>query len=309
MLAQVWPMSIEELPFFFPCGGESLLGIVARPSRPARVGVLVIVGGPQYRVGSHRQFLLLSRKLATHGVPCMRFDYRGMGDSTGPAQGFEQALPDVSAAIDAFMERLPGLERVVLWGLCDAASIACLYAPTDSRVAGLVLANPWVRTEATAAATYLKYYYVNRLWDREFWVKLARGEWRPAKSLRGFVQLVGKALRPRGRGGGGGVSQERAPDPERLPDRMAEGLVRFRGPVLFVLSGNDYTAKEFTEVARMSRRWIKALTACRVAWKELREADHTFSTATHRDQVAEWTLAWVQGLEGRHAEPGEAGKP
>ncbi|MEW5709236.1 MAG: hydrolase 1, exosortase A system-associated [Pseudomonadota bacterium] len=289
-------MTTEELPFFFSCGGESLLGIIARPSRPAPVGVLVIVGGPQYRVGSHRQFLLLSRMLAAHGVPCMRFDYRGMGDSTGPAQGFEQALPDVSAAMGAFMDRLPGLEQVVLWGLCDAASVACLYAPMDSRVAGLVLVNPWVRTEATAAATYLKHYYVRRLWDRDFWMKLARGEWRPTESLGAFARLVGKTLRSGRQGGDNGASQAAASAPASLPDRMAASLARFRGPVLFVLSGNDYTAREFMDVARTSKAWATALAACRVAWKELPEADHTFSTAAHRDQVAAWTLEWVQAI-------------
>lgn len=289
-------MSVAEQPFFFPCGAESLLGIIARPQQPATVGVLVIVGGPQYRVGSHRQFLLLSRMLAAQGVPGMRFDYRGMGDSTGPAQGFEQALPDVGAAIDAFMERLPGLERVVLWGLCDAASIACLYAPSDARVAGLVLLNPWVRTEATAAATYLKHYYARRLWEREFWMKLARGEWRPTESLRSFTRLVGKTLRSGRQGGDNGASQAAASAPASLPDRMAAGLARFRGPVLFVLSGNDYTAREFMDVARTSKAWATALTACRVAWKELPEADHTFSTAAHRDQVAAWTLEWIRAI-------------
>ncbi|MGN2390546.1 hydrolase 1, exosortase A system-associated [Pelomicrobium sp. G1] len=290
-------MTVEELPFFFSCGGESLLGIIARPSRPAPVGVLVIVGGPQYRVGSHRQFLLLSRMLAAHGVPCMRFDYRGMGDSTGPAQGFEQALPDVGVAIDAFMDRLPGLEQVVLWGLCDAASVACLYAPSDARVAGLVLLNPWVRTEATAAATYLKHYYARRLWDRDFWMKLARGEWRPTESLGAFARLVGKALRPKEQDGEDGASSlATAPGPGSLPDRMAASLARFRGPVLFMLSGNDYTAKEFMDVARVSKRWTTALAACRVAWKQLPEADHTFSSAAHRDQVAAWTLEWVRAI-------------
>jgi alpha/beta superfamily hydrolase len=45
--------------------------------------VLVIVGGPQYRAGSHRQFTLLARSLAEQGFAVLRFDYRGMGDSTG----------------------------------------------------------------------------------------------------------------------------------------------------------------------------------------------------------------------------------
>src|SRR5690606_31415058 len=110
--------------------------------------------------GSHRQFVLLCRHLAAHGIPAMRFDYRGMGDSTGAERGFDTVADDIRAAIDSFIKRVPSIGRVVLWGLCDAASAACLYAPSDERVGGLVLANPWVRTAAGEAKTYLKHYYV-----------------------------------------------------------------------------------------------------------------------------------------------------
>lgn len=53
------------------------------------LGLLMVVGGPQYRVGSHRQFVLLARDLAAAGIPVFPFDYRGMGDSTGQARDFE----------------------------------------------------------------------------------------------------------------------------------------------------------------------------------------------------------------------------
>ena len=56
-----------ERALVFECEGEQLVGIVAAPEA-ARVGVLVIVGGPQYRAGSHRQYVLLSRRLASAGV-------------------------------------------------------------------------------------------------------------------------------------------------------------------------------------------------------------------------------------------------
>ncbi|MFB1029241.1 MAG: hydrolase 1, exosortase A system-associated, partial [Thauera sp.] len=75
---------MREIAQIFPCEGEELIGILALPETAVtRLGVLVVVGGPQYRVGSHRQFVLLARALAKSGVPCMRFDYRGMGDATG----------------------------------------------------------------------------------------------------------------------------------------------------------------------------------------------------------------------------------
>ena len=124
-------------------------------------GVLIVVGGPQYRVGSHRQFLLLSRRLAAEGYPVMRFDYRGMGDASGAMRGFEQASADIGAAIEAFQRACPAVQRIVLWGLCDAASLALLYvdATQDDRIAGLAILNPWVRSEASLAQTHIKHYY------------------------------------------------------------------------------------------------------------------------------------------------------
>ena len=78
-----------------------------------------MVGGPQYRVGSHRQFVLLARDLAADGFPVFRFDYRGMGDSEGEFRGFEHVEDDIAAAVEAFRSASPGLREIVLWGLCD----------------------------------------------------------------------------------------------------------------------------------------------------------------------------------------------
>ena len=100
-------MTFTEHAVTFPCAGEQLLGIVAAPELPQATGVLIVVGGPQYRVGSHRQFLLLSRALAEAGYPAMRFDFRGMGDSTGELRDFEGVNEDIGAAINAFQAHCP----------------------------------------------------------------------------------------------------------------------------------------------------------------------------------------------------------
>ena len=71
-----------------------------------------MVGGPQYRVGSHRQFALLARRLAAAGTACMRFDYRGMGDSTGDSRTFEHIEHDLRCAIETFVMGVPELEEV-----------------------------------------------------------------------------------------------------------------------------------------------------------------------------------------------------
>ena len=56
--------------------------------KPGRLGVIILIGGPQYRAGAHRQFVHLARSLADEGIACLRFDFRGMGDSSGEARTF-----------------------------------------------------------------------------------------------------------------------------------------------------------------------------------------------------------------------------
>ena len=62
----------SESAIAFACAGERLLGIVTRPQQAATTGVVIVVGGPQYRVGSHRQFVLLARDLAEAGYAVLR---------------------------------------------------------------------------------------------------------------------------------------------------------------------------------------------------------------------------------------------
>src|SRR5258705_2014719 len=52
--------------------GEQLLGIISLPAHTRTRGMLIVIGGPQYRVGSHRQFTLLADYLARRGTPTMR---------------------------------------------------------------------------------------------------------------------------------------------------------------------------------------------------------------------------------------------
>ncbi len=86
-------MNYTETALRFTCADEYLFGILACPERPSDTGVVIVVGGPQTRVGSHRQFVLLSRALAAAGYPVLRFDVRGMGDSSGEQRDFEPSRP------------------------------------------------------------------------------------------------------------------------------------------------------------------------------------------------------------------------
>ncbi len=137
-------MNYSETALCFPCAGETLVGILAAPKASAETGIVIIVGGPQYRVGSHRQFVHIARALASAGYAVLRMDYRGMGDSEGNQRDFQAVDDDIKSGIDTLFKQVPTLKKVALWGLCDAASAALLYLhrSADLRVHGLCLLNP-----------------------------------------------------------------------------------------------------------------------------------------------------------------------
>jgi len=289
-------MNFEELALSFSCHDSWLYGILSLPEKVISRGVLIVVGGPQYRVGSHRQFMLLARDLAAHGVPVMRFDYRGMGDSEGDTRNFENIKDDLYYAINQFFEEVHSLKEIVIWGLCDAASAALFYAYQDQRVTGLVLLNPWVRTDEGIAKARLKHYYVARLLEPEFWSKIWQGQFSFTKAAQSFFNNVSKALI--GKKGNvaslNGSATNKSSDLVSLPERMFEGLKRFEGKVLFITSGNDLTAQEFLDLVKASHKWQKLLGSPNVKHFDIPKADHTFSRHKWSDQVASWTREWIQ---------------
>jgi len=283
-------MQFDERALSFACGRDWLYGVLSMPAQATTRGVLIVVGGPQVRTGSHRQFTLLARSLAAAGIPAMRFDYRGMGDSEGAMRDFEQVADDLRAAIDRFFGEVPGMRDVVLWGLCDGASAAAMYAPGDRRVAGLALLNPWVRTEQGVAKATLKHYYRARLLDPGLWKKIASGRFDAAAAARSFAGLARSAFRRTAQAPQG--QQEEAD--ASLPERLYAALRRFDGKVLVMLSGADRTAQEFAGLASGSRDWQRLLDGAGVVRHTLPGADHTCSRREWHEQVVEWTGSWLR---------------
>jgi exosortase A-associated hydrolase 1 len=276
---------IQERAVAFDCEGDHLYGVISLPDAPATRGVLIVVGGPQYRAGSHRQFTLLARSLAAQGIAAMRFDYRGMGDSEGAMRDFEQVGADLRRALDCFCAELPALRHIALWGLCDAASAISFYAAGDARVGGVALLNPWVRTEGGAARATIKHYYRARLFDRGLWGKILRGRFDYAAALSSAWGLARSALRP--------ARHPAAAPAAALPERMRDGLARFDGRILFMLCGADLTAQEFGDVADGDALWRRLMAERRVTRFLLPGADHTCSQRAWHEQVVGWTCEWM----------------
>lgn len=270
-------------PLVFRCRESALVGILHRSSGPqCEVAILVIVGGPQYRAGSHRQFVSTARSLAGTGCPVLRFDYRGMGDSEGDYAGFEHVAEDIRVAIDAISAACLPRRGVVLLGLCDAASAALMYCCSDPRVAGLILMNPWVRSEQSQAAVMVKRYYARRLLQADFWRKLVCGGFDFTRSANSFWGYLARAMQRqpgvRSRG---------------FIESMRSGLQEFAGPVLIVQSGRDLTADEFRELCRSDAKWQRAMVRRGVEVIDMAEADHTFSRTNHLEEFNSHCRHWL----------------
>ena len=289
------PMKFCEHILPIDAAGASLLGILALPDEsagPIRSAMVIIVGGPQYRIGSHRQFTLLARRLAAEGIAVLRFDYGGMGDSEGPRREFTGVGGDVKAAIDALLARLPDLQAVSLWGLCDGASAALLYLDetADPRVKGLCLINPWVRSEQSFAKAQVKHYYASRLKQAEFWKKLLSGK----VAMTALNDLAGHLRTSFAGGARHGGDAPRAELP--FQQRMARAWQCFQGPILLMLSGRDVVSQEFQDHANSAADWKAAMQRSGLTIETLADADHTCSNADARERVETCTLDWQRSL-------------
>jgi pimeloyl-ACP methyl ester carboxylesterase len=247
-------MNIEQRALQFSCQGASLVGILDVPERPHQRGVLVVSGGPHYRVGSHRHYTLLSRLLAPRGIAVMRFDYRGMGDSEGEARSFDAIDDDIRAAIKEFMVQVPDLRQIVIWGLGDGATAASLYAAADARVCGLVLLNPWAGS-GDATDGPLVPQLLARFGEIGFWKKVGS-----RNACANDTSLP-------------------------LPQRIVASLSCFDGATLVLLGGADAIGRQFADLLEKNRSRFRRVT--------IAGANHTFASRAWRDEVAEISAGWL----------------
>ena len=267
-----------------------MLGIASLPEKKdlyKRTAVLIVTGGFQYRVGSHRQFTRISRQLAASGYPVLRFDMPGLGDSPGELVSFDQSDAHISAAVEV-LASTTGLQNIVLWGLCDGASAILLYLQKrqENRISGLILVNPWIRSENSLARTQIKHYYRARILEISFWKKLLQGKvgFKALQEFFGNLRKTGKSLHS---------------PPTSLQNSMAEGWLACKAPILLLISENDLTGQEFQEYLQKDAVW-RSVTKKKPAFQYLlRGADHTCSKSEFHNSLLQQTEQFLSSLEHR----------
>lgn len=196
-------------------GKNSLVGVITDPpaanrnvQRPA---IICLNAGIIPRVGPHRLYVKMARRLAAMGFIVFRFDFSGIGDS--PVR--DDTLPFAKSALSEtqgamnYLEAARDSKRFVLTGLCSGATISFRTARCDPRVVGAFLINPWGHlhdnTDEAVNAALRSRVLARHYWRITFsssfrtknWWKAVRGrvDYRsilPVMLGSGFRSLVGR---------------------------------------------------------------------------------------------------------------------
>ncbi|OYY89149.1 MAG: hydrolase 1, exosortase A system-associated [Sphingomonas sp. 28-66-16] len=222
----------------FACAGETLVGTIDRcdGEEAPRTGLVIVSGGNEVRYGAHRGMAMLAAKIAANGFPVLRFDRRGIGDSSGVNGGFRQSRPDIEAAVAAFRKAIPGLDRLVAFGNCDAATALVLHG--GDPFARLILANPWIidtvgDDDDLPPADAIKARYAEKIRDPGSWGRLLTG----GVNLRKLADGIAK------------IASSDTDQPEML-ERAFFPALRKRADARIILAQGDATAIAFAAAAR-----------------------------------------------------------
>ncbi len=133
-------------PLYFPSGERSLFGwLHARPGGPpSSVGLVICKPFGFEAMSAHLSIRAFADSVADLGIPALRFDYSGAGDSEDLAPAADQWdawLQDILAAIDE-LRRRAGVNRICLLGFRLGATLATIAAARSPHVRALIAVAP-----------------------------------------------------------------------------------------------------------------------------------------------------------------------
>src|SRR5580658_8255656 len=127
----VTPGRVDEA-IYFPSGGHQLFAWLYRPegTLDSNIGLVICKPFGYESLCGHRSLRAFASAIAALGIPSLRFDYLGTGDSADidpEADQIDAWLQDIKAAIAELRDRT-GVKQVVLLGFRLGAVLATLAA-------------------------------------------------------------------------------------------------------------------------------------------------------------------------------------
>lgn len=286
-------MTEEALRFGSP---HTLVGILSSPAASSRdtanTGVIFLNAGLLHRIGPNRLFVSLARRLAELGLPSLRFDHSGIGDSPnrGDKMPYDKArVAETREAMD-LLARESGCTRFYVVGLCSGTLTAFRTACSDSRIVGLIFLNALLENPSTIDEGLAKKvvnrkiarsYWTNKIFRLDSWSRLVRNGLRLGKVAR----VTGSAA----------ISTLRGPT--KLPAGVIRVIDDLKGlsakgiTIRFVFGGRTTFLEYFrltlqNEMLALSRRGT-------VSVEVLKDGDHNFNQVRHQESILRLVERWI----------------
>jgi hypothetical protein len=283
---------------------KSLVGVVSGGegvSAPASTGVVLLNAGILHRVGPNRLHVRLARRLAASGMPAMRFDFSGLGDSRPYRSALpfaQRVLDDVRHAMDALAAQR-GCARFLLVGICSGADAALRAAVRDERVAGTALIEPYtVKRPGFTLFAYRRKLLSPRAWGR---LLVGRSElWSAVREARTAPPAA--ADPPPSPATPSELPADPAPVDQLLPG-PDELRVQLRAlvsrPTSVCLVYSEMSPAYFNYRTLLAREMKPALRSGQARLEVLRNTDHVFTPVAVQDRLIELLTAWARDVGAR----------
>jgi len=250
-------------------------------SGPPRCIAILSNSGVIPRGGPHRMNVHLARLFAQHGIPSVRFDMSGLGDSlraSGTLPVIDQWVIDTRAIMDAAQERF-GCDRFLMVGFCSGAVVAHLVALADPRMRATLLWD-------------LYSYPTLEFRVRTFLYKLRRAG--ALGAVKKAFRLVARGFRPEppdpansGRWVGLSISPPLPTFVERARKLTDDGVELF-----FVYSGGE--PEWFNHTGQFKAMFGRFPFYEKVAFEHLVVSDHLITSRKAQLAFLDMTQRWLQ---------------
>lgn len=249
-----------------------LRAVLAEPASgpPGGVCAVFLNAGAMRRIGPNRMWVEASRRWAARGVPSLRLDLKGIGDSDGDARPYYEIGLNAPELVDEIPPVLDALEarglpsHFVLVGLCSGAFQAFHAGLRDRRTRVALMLNASVLFWHDALPALRDARKLRRLAHPSSWLALVRGRVRARRMgeiARSALLLVTRLV------GNRRAQRTARTDVVDALDRLRESRTR----VVLAFSGNENLHHELEREGVLDQldRWPN------LELEQLAEAVHT----------------------------------
>jgi hypothetical protein len=163
----------------------TLFGILAEPvdgPRPPLAAIFLNAGAVR-RIGPNRLWVEAARRAAAEGLPTLRVDLEGIGDSDGDASRYRDVgefyRSELGGFVSTFLDALEARgygDRFVLAGLCAGGFWAFNAADRDGRAVAALMVNPGALEWHPKLVKDRNARKLHRLRRTAWWRRILRGQ-------------------------------------------------------------------------------------------------------------------------------------